>query len=53
MYGQLILDMGLKIWNGAMKASLANGLGKIGQLHIKNIKPTLSNAMHKNQIKMN
>ena len=34
-YGYLIFDKGVKKYSGAKTASLINGAGKTGQLHIK------------------
>ena len=51
--GTLFLTKEARKYNGAKTASLINGAGKTGQLHVKeNEIRTLSNTIHKDNLKM-
>ena len=50
--GTLFLRKNPRIYNGAKTASLINGAGKTGQLHVKNEIRTLPNTIHKDKLKM-
>ena len=46
----LFLTKEARIYNGAKTASSINGVGKTGQLHVKEIR-TLPNTIHKDKLK--
>ena len=41
-----------RIYGGEKTVSSISGVGKTGQLHVKNEIRTLSNTIHKNKLKM-